>query len=515
MSKLSMLVGSICLALTASLGAVAPGVAASSASQGVGAAQADLATQAKPGKARRWKAPSGPFFNDPHLRKGHFTIERKVIDTINRTPKGSTIRIAIYSLDRMNVARALVAAHRRGVRVQMLLNDHWENAALRVVRAEIGKDPRRNSFIYKCRQSCRGAASDFNNLHSKFYLFSQAGRSEDVMAVGSANMTRNAAIHQWNDLYFTEGDHELFRQMVGLFNDMRKDHDTRQEPLAFCGTPLLGVCDDSVDKHTVVAFPRASGPRNDLVLTLLDRVQCRNVDPVTGKVTRTRLALSMHTMRGERGDYLAAAIRRKYVQGCDVRVSYGLIGYHTKGVLGAPTARGRIPLRSTGLDFDTEDNFDLNNDGVDDLILDYYSHQKYLVVQGAYNGVPNTDMVLTGSVELVQPQQRQRRGLVHRARRGRGEEVPPQLRLPVEQHPQLAQRLHDVVRQLPRASHRGRRGRHPAPGLGHRAPPGHHDRARPLPHGSLLGGRLRHGHRLAARRRPLRDLPPVLRRLRR
>lgn len=398
MSKLSMLVGSICLALTASLGAVAPGVAASSASQGVGAVQADLAAQAKPQKSRRWKAPSGPFFNDPHLAEGHFRIERKVIDTINRTPKGSTIRIAIYSLDRMNVARALVAAHRRGVQVQMLLNDHWENAALRMIRAEIGKNPRRNSFIYKCRQSCRGAASDFNNLHSKFYLFSQAGRSKDVVAVGSANMTRNAAIHQWNDLYFTDGDHELFRQFVGLFNDMRKDHDTRQEPLAFCGTPLLGVCDDSVDKHTVVAFPRASGPRNDLVLTLLDRVQCRNVDPVTGKVTRTRLALSMHTMRGERGDYLAAAIRQKYVQGCDVRVSYGLIGYHTKGVLGAPTARGRIPLRSTGLDFDTEDNFDLNNDGVDDLILDYYSHQKYLVVQGAYNGVPNTSMVLTGSV---------------------------------------------------------------------------------------------------------------------
>ena len=50
------------------------------------------------------------------------------------------------------------------------------------------------------------------------------------------------------------------------------------------------------------------------------------------------------------------------------------------------------------LDYNTEDNFDLNNDGVDDLILDYYSHQKYLVVQGTYNGVPDTSMVLTGSV---------------------------------------------------------------------------------------------------------------------
>ena len=50
-------------------------------------------------------------------------------------------------------------------------------------------------------------------------------------------------------------------------------------------------------------------------------------------------------------------------------------------VIAAPTARGRIPLRSTGLDYNTDDNFDLNADGVDDLILDYYSHQKYFIVQ--------------------------------------------------------------------------------------------------------------------------------------
>jgi phosphatidylserine/phosphatidylglycerophosphate/cardiolipin synthase-like enzyme len=394
-TKLSMLVGSICLVLATTLGGAVPGVAAE---QPGAATEKPVATAEKPAAAKKWKAPSGPFFNDPHRGKGHFRIERKVIDTIDRTRKGATIRIAIYSLDRVPVARALAAAHRRGVKVQMLLNDHWETPAMKIIRAEVGKDRSKKSFIYKCRQSCRGAANEFNNLHTKFYLFSQAGRSKDVVAVGSANMTRNAAIHQWNDLYFTDGDHELFRQFVGLFNDMSKDHDTRQEPITFCGTALTGICDDAIDKHTAVAFPRASGPRNDLALTMLDRVQCRTADPATGKISRTRLTLSMHTMRGERGDYLAAAIRKKYAQGCDVRVSYGLIGFHTKGILGAPTPRGRVPLRSTGLDYDTEDNFDLNNDGVDDLILDYYSHQKYLVIQGTYNGVPDTSMVLTGSV---------------------------------------------------------------------------------------------------------------------
>ena len=125
----------------------------------------------------------------------------------------------------------------------------------------------------------------------------------------------------------------------------------------------------------------------------------------------------MHTMRGRRGDYLAAAIRNKFAEGCDFRVSYGLIGYHTKQILGAPTARGRIPLRSTGLDYNTEDDFDLNKDGEDDLILDYYSHQKYFVIQGTYNGVPGTEHGAHRVVELGQPQHRQRRALAHRPRR--------------------------------------------------------------------------------------------------
>ena len=345
---------------------------------------------------RRWEAPRGPFFNDPRRKKGHFRIERKVIETIRHARPGSTIKIAVYSFDRMPVANALVDAHKRGVRVQMLLNDHQYTKAMRVVRKRIGAKRSAKSFIYRCTSGCRAKQNSVNNMHSKFYLFSRAGKSEDVVAVGSANLMLNAAIHQWNDLYFTSGDHELFRQYARLFDDMAVDYDTRQPSRYFCGTPTTGVCNESVDKHTVQVFPRPSGPRNDVVLDTLSKVQCLTPDGSGGQV-RTRLALSMHTMRGRRGDYLAAAIRNKWAEGCKVRVMYGLIGYHTKRVLGAPTKRGRIPLRSTGLDYNTEDNYDLNKDGKDDLILNFYSHQKYLTIQGTYDGVPGTEMLVTGS----------------------------------------------------------------------------------------------------------------------
>ena len=48
------------------------------------------------------------------------------------------------------------------------------------------------SFIYKCKQGCRTFADQYRNLHSKFYTFTQAGKSKDVMAIGSVNLTRNA-----------------------------------------------------------------------------------------------------------------------------------------------------------------------------------------------------------------------------------------------------------------------------------------------------------------------------------
>ena len=386
--------------------ALAGGTTASATERNASAATQELTQQAKqevkqqapkpPKKWRKWEAPSGPFFNDPHRKEGQFRIERRIVDTIKHTPRGSYIRIAVYSFDRVNVADALIAAYRRGVKVQILLNDHWDTGAMKKIRNVIGTDRTAKSFIYKCKKSCRSAANEYNNLHSKLYLFSQAGKTEDVIATGSHNLTRNAAIHQWNDLYFMSGEHEIFRQFVGLFNDMKNDYNTRQDPLLFCGVPTGAVCDDSVDKHTVWAFPRVSGPKNDLVIDTLDKVQCLTPD-AEGNVVRTKLALSMHTMRGNRGDYLAAAIRKKWAQGCDVRVMFGLIGYHTKGVIAAPTPRGRIPLRSTGLDYNLDDDFDLNSDGVDDLILDYYSHQKYLVIQGTYNGIPGTEMVITGS----------------------------------------------------------------------------------------------------------------------
>ncbi len=362
------------------------------------ASAAGIAAPTDKQKPKRWKAYQGAFFNNPHVPSQRYRIERRLVETLRHVPKGETVRIAVYSFDRIPVANAIVAAHRRGVRIQMLLNDHWDNRAMQIVRAALGTNTHAKNFIYKCKSGCRTLVDQYRNLHSKFYLFPKAGKTKRRHRARLPQLhDATPTGHQWNDIYFIHGNEgavqAVRRRLQGHEEGLQQDAAARGTS---AGSRPAPACDDSVDKYTNWVFPKKSTKQSDVVLNMLDKIQCLTPDGAGGQ-TRTHLALSMHTMRGARGNYLASAIRQKWAEGCDFRVSYGLIGFKTKQILGASTSRGRIPLRSTGLDYHPDDDFDLNGDGEDDVILSYYTHQKYFVVQGTYNGVPNTNMVLTGS----------------------------------------------------------------------------------------------------------------------
>ena len=366
-----------------------------------GVESTDRATDRAKGKGKgRYHVPTGAYFNNPrgswHSR---LRIERQVVRAIDNTRKGSFIRIALYSFDRIPVAKRLLAAHSRGVHVQLLLNDHQDTQAMKMLRARLGTNVKKKDFIYKCHSGCR-TDNRKRLLHTKFYTFSKTGGSKWALFFGSHNLTMNAARHQWNDLYLMDGDKELFKQYVFLFDDMKKDYEKAQRPLpTFCGIPANGLyCDDALDFGNTVTFPRLVGPKNDPIVQILNRVQCITT-AADGRRVRTKLAVNMHTIRGHRGNYLADAYRRKFAEGCQARFSFGLVGAITKGHLGARTPRGRMPLRSTGFDYHPENNDDVKNNPDDklDLTLDYYSHQKFLIIQGNYAGNPNAQVVFTGS----------------------------------------------------------------------------------------------------------------------
>lgn len=349
-------------------------------------------------KNKAYRVPVGAYFNNPRGNwDERMRIERQVMKAIRATKKGATIRIALYSFDRIPVAQELLKARARGVRVQILLNDHQDTKAMKMLRAQLGTNVKKNNFIYKCQSSCRGASRK-RFLHTKFYLFTKTGRSKWGVFVGSHNLTMNAMRHQWNDLYLLADDKALHDNYVTLFNDMKRDYRREQNRYpTFCGVPANGVeCDDAIDNGTTVVFPRLVGPKNDPIVRILDRVQCITVNE-NGERVRTKLAVNMHTIRGRRGNYLADAYVKKFAEGCDARFSFGLVGAVTKQHLGKKTIRGRMPLRSTGFDYNPDSDPVPNPEGKVDLSLDYYSHQKFLIIDGNYAGNPNAKLVFTGS----------------------------------------------------------------------------------------------------------------------
>lgn len=376
---------------TSSAGAVAPGGSASATDLRT----ATLAARKSGKPNKRWKVPIGPKFNNPMVPKDRFVIERHLLRAIRNTPKGEKIIISAYSLDRQVVADELIRAHKRGVKVQVLLNDHLVPGAQVRIQKVLGNNTKKKSFLKRCVSGCRADDNEYNNLHSKFYLFSRTGRNRNVVMLGSYNMTLNAVRWQWNDLWTSVGKRTLYDQFEALFNDMRPDWDRRRATYEFCDSGLVCPAGDLQKYHTFV-FPRHTTKDKDVILDILDNVQCVYT-AAEGYQKRTKLRLSMHTMRGNRGNYIADKLRELYAQGCNLRVNYGLMGFHTKQQIGAPTARGRVPLRSTG--FNLRDDVPTGDPEIDDMpeSIERYTHHKYFVLKGSYKGVPDSHIVWTGS----------------------------------------------------------------------------------------------------------------------
>ncbi|GAA5150338.1 hypothetical protein GCM10023340_27260 [Nocardioides marinquilinus] len=327
--------------------------------------------QRKPWSKRWHPANKRAFFNNPYAAKkpaARFAIQNYLIKAIRNTPKGETIRISVYSFDRNEVADALINARKRGVRVQILMNNHQVTRAQRRLYRKIGRNPKQRNFAYECKASCRASR---DNLHSKFFLFTKTGGIKNVVMMGSVNFTLNAVKWQWNDLLSLTRQDKLHDDLREVFDDMRKDYSTDQPFRTYCVGTKDG-CGPTASNQFLRVFPRKATPRNDAALAILNPIDCKYRSG--GKMRRTVVRMSMHAMRGPRGDYLAEAWRNLWARGCDVRVIYGLMGAKTKRKLGAATARGRVPLRSAGFDYD--------GDGQ----VNRYTHQKYVLIGGMYGG---------------------------------------------------------------------------------------------------------------------------------
>ena len=330
----------------------------------VGLLSAVLLVAGLPAPAQAYTPGSGPLFNNPRGNlEAKDRILTHIVKTIESTPRGSEIRIAAYSNDRPDVVDALIRAHQRGVDVQVVLNDNWTSGATRRLVRSLGQDTNRRSFVAICAGSCRGG---FGNQHMKFYLFSRAGKAQDVVMVGSANLTGYGARVQWNDMYTTSNAAELRDLYTMVFEQLVRDRRVAE--------PYIHK---SVGDYENEFFPMPSmTAEHDPVLERLDAVRCAATGG-TGSKGRTVIRIVMYGWVDSRGLYLAQRVADLDRSGCDVRVILSAPGGRVVRTL----MRGGVLVKSADLDLDHNENT-----GFDETPYEVFTHQKYMALSGSYRG---------------------------------------------------------------------------------------------------------------------------------
>lgn len=335
---------------------------------------------AQAAERKAWRPTAGVKFNVARVGgERQFRLEQQIIAAIRHARPRSTIKMVMFSYDRMQVTDALLEARReRKVHVQVIVNGHELPAAQRTLKKALGSKRGKRSFFYQCAASCRGQG---DVQHSKFVLFSKTGAARDVVMLGSLNMKLNGALNQYNDLLTVTNRPRLYRTLDTVFDEMRRDRPARTSYV---------VRDAGPYRLFVLPFPRPPKstrktrwtPRRDPISRLLAPVRCRGAHTDSG---RTIIRVDMHAWDGDRGVMIAHRLRDLYAAGCDVRVLVGYAGERVRGIFANPTKRGRMPARSTGFDTD------------DDGEIDLYSHTKILTIDGHYDGERGRKVVVTGS----------------------------------------------------------------------------------------------------------------------
>src|SRR4051812_10953519 len=232
----------------------------SDASTGVvakgGAAASGAKAEGKPKPKPKWKPGEGAWFNTPRHGAKQWVLHSHIVAAINHARKDSYIRIALFSFDRKYVASRLIAAKKRGVHVQVLLNDHQVTPAQRMLHRALGTKRTRKSFAYECSHGCRSGGE---NLHTKFYLFSHTGGARNTVMTGSVNLTGNSAMNQYNDLWVLNDAPRLTHTFGVLWAQMKKDK--RAHPAWFTRNISKSF------RLEATPFPHP-GPKHDPIITI-------------------------------------------------------------------------------------------------------------------------------------------------------------------------------------------------------------------------------------------------------
>ena len=323
----------------------------------------------------------GLIFNDPTGKKAaRLRIVTQVEKAIDHAPKGSTIRIANYLFDLPDPAKKLILAHRRGVHVQLLIDDNPMSKQTLRVRKALGTNKAKGSFVTRCKNGCM--SSQPGVMHAKFFLFSQAGVSTNVSMISSANLYTGNSGTSWNNMHTIVGNTTIYKALNSYFVQMIKDKDQPN----YYRTVTSGYT-------TLFFYPQiASAYSNKIVpLRALRQVKCRGAAPGYGDAEgRTIVRVEQWGWSVKRLD-IAQQLVKLQGQGCNVQVI--LNNFQTGTVIRREllrsTSHGKVKVYNAGID--------TNHNGKHDK----YMHHKVIMISGVWAGSKSAKVVYTGSANFT------------------------------------------------------------------------------------------------------------------
>ncbi|MFD3660632.1 phospholipase D family protein [Streptomyces sp. NPDC058659] len=350
---------------------------------------------------------TGALFNEPNstdaAARGRILFH--LGDLVDGAEAGSSIRISLYLFQSGYLANKLGDAHKRGVAVQVVVDDDSKSAGLDTLKTRLA-DPAGSpdSWVRGCKAEEACLALDpgttetdpngtYDNVnHNKFFLFSRTkGKGDtyvdDVLVQSSGNLTGQDLDDWWNDALTVAGNTALFDAYARYFDD--------QAAAAIGQTPQVAdyAHDTQAGKAKVYFFPRAT---IDPVVNILATVapvgtadSCGGNSPGFGTTDgRTKIRIAQgHITRTD----VARKLWELANAGCHIEIVYRSLdnwttddkpmGQVANWLTRPVTGKGRITLHQ--LDNDRRGGSD--------------SHTKYLLIEGTYYGGANKKIVFTGS----------------------------------------------------------------------------------------------------------------------
>ncbi len=316
------------------------------------------------------------LFNNPQSTSAAAeTINDEIDRLIDGTPGGGVgvIRIATYLFDIDSTADKLIAAFRRGVRVQLLVDDGENSSQLVRVRNALGTNKRASSFVTTCRSGCHQPSPSI--IHSKMFVFSHVGAVRYVSLITSANPFHENVYDSWNNSHQIVGNTDIYYGLWNYFNAMLADTDRNAYTTAGSGT------------YRMYFFPKTTG--DPVILDSLQGIACTPVASGYGKNGRTHIRVAMWGWSGSAdGLNIAKQLNALHQKGCvvDILLNKARTGQTVfSALLKSSPTYGKINIYDGW--------YDANNNDIAEL----YVHHKYITISGNWNGHRDMELVYTGS----------------------------------------------------------------------------------------------------------------------